>query len=224
MIDVSQLMQKFCDVGAAAVSRYAAVSGDSHFHMPEYFMASFILDHLGSDVTATLEMNFSTLVEWNDDARKHHGLPKHSPDDRALLLAEQLGGRRVDMVLFEGEEERKAKDLQDFFALVEVKRGWIDAASVTGKISDRDRLLMLLDRIDTCKWGIACGWIQQNHRDWQKAETEKTSDRWFETEFHLQDYDAPLYFGARLLARGSDEDRVRRLLAKMPQSPRGEGN
>ena len=41
-------------------------------------------------------------------------------------LAEQLEGRRVDLVLFEGEEEHKPKDQQDL-AVVEFKRGWIDA-------------------------------------------------------------------------------------------------
>jgi hypothetical protein len=217
MINTDDLMQRFCDAGAQAVRRYVDVSGDRHLNMPEYFMPSFVFDSLGGKTTATLETSFSYLVDWNAGARQRRGLPQQFRDARLLLLAQQLGGRRVDMVLFEGEEDHKPKDEQDFFALVEFKRGWIDAASFPGRISDRDKLLMLLDHIDTCPWGIACGWIPQNHYDWQQTQIRGSKDRWFESKIQLPDYDAPLFFCARLFARGSDEDRIRDLLATVPE-------
>jgi hypothetical protein len=107
--------------------------------MPEYFMPAFILNRLRTKITTTIETSFGRLVEWNKCAQDRQGL---SPDvlhndDRLLRFARQVDGRRVHMVLFQGEEERKPKDEQDFLALVEFKRFYIDASRSPGRISDR---------------------------------------------------------------------------------------
>ena len=161
MIEIDDVMGKFCDAGAQAVRRYFDVSGEGPWSMPEYFMPAFMLDRLGDQMTATLETNFRTLVEWNACVRARRGLAQQPHDERLLLLAQQLNGRRVDMALFEGEKEGKPKEQQDFLALVEFKGGWLDAAGNPGRISDSDKLLMLLVHVDTCPWGIVCGWVEQ---------------------------------------------------------------
>ena len=58
-MDVNTVMQKFCDVGADAMRRYADVSGEEPDDLPEYFMPALIFDRIG--ITATLETKFSKL-------------------------------------------------------------------------------------------------------------------------------------------------------------------
>jgi hypothetical protein len=214
MIDIDELMRRFCDEGADAVRRYVHVSGEDPSTMPEYFMAGFILDHLGSEITATLETNFGYLAQWNNDVRKRRGLVERTDDERSLRLMRRLDGRRVDMVLFEGEEEHKSKDQQDFFALVEFKRGWISASRIPGQESDRDKLLLMLEHIDTCPWGIVCAWVLEDNLEWQKNESIKgTNDRWYEKKIDSSDGTTPGFFCARVFARSSDENRLRELLS-----------
>lgn len=183
-------------------------------------MPAFILDRLGGRLTATLETSFGTLVEWNAGVRVRRGLTQQAHDERLLLLAQQLNGRRIDMALFEGEEEGKPKEQQDFLALIEFKNGWIDAARIPGKISDRDKLLMLLVHVDTCPWGVACGWMNKGHLEWQKQSSIKeTNDRWYEKRIELPEtFSIPLFFCARLFARLSDEERLEDLLRNSSQA------
>ncbi len=220
MLEIDDIMQKFCDAGAQSVCRYVMVAGEHPWTMPEYFMPAFVLDHLGNEITATLETSFDTLVEWNNDIRKRRGLPEQLPDHQLLRLAEQLGGRRVDLVLFEGEEERKPKDQQDFLAFVEFKKGWIDADRDPdpGRVSDRDKLLMLLAHLDTCRWGIVCGWANQAHVQWQKESSIKsTRDRWYERKIEIHEgFSSPLFFCARVFERLSDDRSIEELLSALP--------
>jgi len=219
MTDIDTLMRIFCEAGAAAVSRYVEVSGLDPWTMPEFFMPAFILDHIGNSVTATLESGFHDMIERNKSVRMVQGSSETPHDERLLKLAQELNGRRVDMVLFESQEQGKPKDQQSFFALVEFKRGWIDADRQPGKISDRDKLLMLLEHIDTCPWGIACGCAPESHRNWQRSESDKTADRWFEVVVKLPDtYSVPYYFCARAFKRGSDKGRIDELVRVLPQS------
>jgi hypothetical protein len=37
-------------------------------------LAAFVLDHLGDEVTMTIETNSRKLIRWNDDQRRRHGL------------------------------------------------------------------------------------------------------------------------------------------------------
>jgi hypothetical protein len=225
LTDISSVMENFCSAGAQAVQRYVEVSGIDPNDMPEYFMPAFILNRLMTKITTTLETSFGRLVEWNKGARERQGL---SPDvlhndDRLLRFAQQVDGRRVDMVIFQGEEERKPKDEQDFLALVEFKRFYIDASRIPGRISDRDKLLMLLEHIDTCPWGIVCGWFNPDHREWQKGvDIKGTKDCWYESIIRLPPdrFTTPLFFGARLFARSSDEPRLRELVGSAsPEFP-----
>jgi hypothetical protein len=220
VISIDDLIQKLCDSGARAVRRYAEVSGDSHWKMLEFFMPALVFNELGDGITATLETSFADLSAWNADSRKRRGLPQQPHDPRLLLLAQQLAGRRVDMILFEGEEDNKPKDQQDFLVMAEFKRGWLDSGRLPGQVSDRDKLLMLLDSIDMCPWGLVCGWIQENHREWQMdTDMKGTSDRWFESMIQFPDDPTPYWFCARLFARGSDDVRVRDLLQTVPPIP-----
>ena len=215
MTDINTFVQEFCDTGARAVSRYAEVSDDDYMKMPEYFMPAFIFDNLRTPraaTTITLETSFTDLIARNASVRKRRGFAEQGHNDQLLRLAEQLGGRRIDMALFEGEAEQKPRNEQDFVALVEFKKGWIDSGTLSGKISDRDRLLLLLACVDTCPWGIVCGWIPQYHYDWQKNETLRTADRLFTSKIKIRDVAGPLLFCARLFARDSDEGRVKELL------------
>jgi hypothetical protein len=136
-------------------------------------MPAFVLDRLGDEITATLETSFRDLVDWNAGVRTRNGLLQQAHDEKLLALAQQIGGRRVDMALFTGQDEHKPKDEQDFLALVEFKRGWIDGNRIPGGVSDRDKLLMLLAHIDTCPWGIVCGWCKMEHRKWQTDDSIK---------------------------------------------------
>jgi hypothetical protein len=214
MLDVDEVMAKFCDAGAQSVRRYFDVSGIGPEIMPEYFMPAFILDRLGDKISATLETNFRTLVEWNAGVRARRGLPPQSHDETLVRL---LNESRVDMALFECEDEGKPKEQRDFFALVEFKRGYIDASRIRSRTSDRDRLLMLLAHIDTCPWGVTCGWTNKDHTEWQKDSIKGTNDRWYEKRFELPEtISAPLFFCARLFARSSDERRLAELLRSLP--------
>lgn len=216
MIDIDTVRQKFCRGGAHAVQRYCEVSGDFPESMPEYFMPAFVFNQLGDEITVTLEVGFETLVEWNEGVRKRRGIAPSAPSEELLELARRyLRGRRPDMALFASEEEHKAKEQQDLLALVEFKRGWVDGQRLPGKISDRVRLLMMLAHIDTCPWGIACGCMSKAQRDWEKGESMRgTQDRWHECEITLQERaGAPMFFGARLFARSSDDHRLRELIA-----------
>jgi hypothetical protein len=83
------------------------------------------------------------------------------------------------------------KDKQDIFALVEFKRGWIG--------DDRDRVLILLKHIHTCRYGIVCGWLGQANRDACYDNCVAAQDRWFEHPFHFDG--VPYFFCACLLER-----------------------
>ena len=213
MIDIDKLMESFCQLGAQAIERYFAISGEGPWQMPEFFMPAFIMDRLGDQTTATLETNFATLIQWNKEIRQRRGLAIVEHDDRLLQLAAQLRGRRVDLVFYEGQEIGKPKNEQDFYALVEFKGGWLDAEAVPGKVSDRDKLLMLMAHLDTCPWGIVCGWAPKVHREWQRDRVEGTGDKWFEKEILLPaGLHHSLFFCARLFANSPGNSRLEQLI------------
>jgi hypothetical protein len=121
------------------------------------------------------------------------------------------------MVLFGREEEDKLKGQQDLLALVEFKGGWISATRLPGNISDRDKLLMLLAHIDTCPWGVVCGWMNKDNLEWQKKLLNETNDFWYQSSIELPEtIPIPLFFCARLFARSSDEKRLEALLQSLP--------
>jgi hypothetical protein len=196
-MDVDKVLGKFCDAGALAMRRYAEVSGESPDDLPEYFMPAVILDRIGDEITATLETRFSKLSEWNDDARLRDNKSRRSPDEEAelLVLAEELGRPRVDMVLYAGDDKGLPKDKLDFFALVEFKRGWVPD-------SEREKLLKILPHIDTCPYGLVAGCIRGENLAWNRGQAEKAGDRWYEREMpQCLGKDRHYFFVARLFER-----------------------
>ena len=191
---IETIVQRLCDIGARAVHRYVEVSGMDPYDMPEYFMPSFILDHLGDKVTMTLETSFAKLLEWNEDARKRSGLP-----ERKLLVSvvADLGAPRVDLVLYKDPHRRKNE--QDLLALVEFKRGWISGAHSPTDHSDQAKVRRLLQHIDICRYGIVCGWARLADRDWAHKGAMETGDKWFESEFEVKDDRTQYFFCARLV-------------------------
>ena len=180
MIDTT--IQKLCDTGAQAVQRYVVVSGLDPWYMPEYFMPAFMLDHLGDEVTMTLETKFSLLWAWNDG-------------DRSRPLPDGIGSPRVDLVIY--KDPHLAKSMQSFLALVELKRGWVDGDPDAP--GDRHKLMGMLEYIDTCNYGVVCGWAKAVTRDWARKNAEKAGDRWFESKFELDG--VPYFFCASVFAR-----------------------
>jgi hypothetical protein len=199
MPDIEIAMQKLCDAGARAMRRYAEVAGESPDDMPEFFMPAFVLDHIGKEITATLETRFSKLFEWNDDIRVRRRLPPRSPEEEAelLVLAEELGRPRVDMVLYEGDDEGRPKDKLDFLALLEFKKGWVPS-------DERTKLLRILPHIDTCPYGVVCGSVRGENLEWNKGEARKTNDRWYQSAMQsLPGEDRSYFFCARLFDRAA---------------------
>jgi hypothetical protein len=107
------------------VSRYVEISGLDPEAMPEYFMPAFIFDHMGGEVSMTLETNFLSLLEWNMDAKGGRREPPSVEDVKALALAADMGTPRVDLAIY--ADPHRPKEHQDILALVEFKRGRISA-------------------------------------------------------------------------------------------------
>lgn len=185
---IETVVQRLCDAGARAVSRYVDVSGMDPYDMPEYFMPAFILDHLGDEVTMTLETSFAKLLEWNEDARIRGKLPER----KLLALVADLGSPRVDLVLYKDPHRPKAE--QDILALVEFKRGWISGGDDPGGRSDRAKERRVLLHIDTCPYGVVCGWARLADRDWAYTGAMETRDTWFQSQFQLKDDPTPYFF------------------------------
>jgi hypothetical protein len=183
MVEIAAFMQKFCTVGARALQRYAEISGEEPSTAPEYFMPAFILSEFGKDVdetgnqlTITLETTFSTLWEWNSNARTRD--PGSIPSD-LVRLGEKLGTQRVDMVLFTGQVGIP-KDQHDFLALVEFNKGNLEAEQEDK--TDRDKLRGVLRYIDTCRHGIVCGSVEKKWYSDQQTRAHHAGDGWFEAE------------------------------------------
>jgi hypothetical protein len=174
--DIGTIITALCEHGARAVQRYVEISGVGPGAMPEYFMPAFIFDHMGDQVTMTLETNFLSLLEWNMHAKNGRRVVPSAADIKALSLAADLGSPRVDLAIF--ADPHRPKDEQDILALVEFKRGWISAEG-----GDRDKLLLLLNHIDSCKYGAVCGWTDKP--EYPRGEAQKFGDLWFEHDFEL---------------------------------------
>jgi hypothetical protein len=197
MAEIESVVRDLCDAGAAAIHRYIQVSGEDPSDMPEHFMPAFILDHVGSKITMTLETGFSKLSKWNQNTRQGRGLPPRGQEEvtELLALALELGLPRVDMVLYEGNDDGRPKDQLGLLALVEFKKG--------PSTVDRNKLLRILPHVDTCPYGIVCG-SRGIDRDWDVEDARKMDDRWFETAVQPSPGDKkPYFFSARLFSRSA---------------------
>jgi hypothetical protein len=100
-------------------------------------------------------------------------------------------------VLYEGFDQ--PKDKQDFWALVEIKSGWISGTKLPE--SDRSKLLSILEYVDTRPYGLACGSATAANREWAFNGATSTGDKWFESHVDFKgDAETP-YFCARLFKR-----------------------
>jgi len=179
--------------------RYATVSGENPFDdMPEHFLQAFILDHLGNEITMTIETGLSKLARWNDDGRKRLGMPPLGASEEAALksAAKNLGLRRLDMVVFDQVHPNQVKSDQGILAVVEFKKGaW--ALEL-----DRKKLLLILALIDTCKYGVVAGACRQSEIAEYETMAVSAGDIWFKSDVSLSDFDKERYiFCARLFDR-----------------------
>jgi hypothetical protein len=190
MIDIHELMPRFCKTGDRALAQYSLISGEDSDTAPEYFMSAFIMCYLGNQadgnrnqLTITLETTFRTLWQWNSEARHRNG--RSIPAD-LVKLGEELGTQKVDMVLFSGPDGTPKSD-HEFLALVEFKRGNLETPG-PGGITDHEKLLGLLKFVDTCPYGIVCGWIKQKYLADQKSRSDDVGDKWFQAEAARSEY------------------------------------
>jgi hypothetical protein len=168
MIDIDTFMHRFCDTGAAAMTRYAEISREAPDQLPEYFISSYILDHVGGGVGGTLETSFSKLTALNNELRESRHLPPRKDADELLVLAEAIGTPRVDLALVESVEPSQ----RNFIALAEFKKGEFNC--------DREKLLRILKHIDRCPYGVVCGSIgNKAGLEWWTTEIKRTNDRWY---------------------------------------------
>lgn len=194
---IDDFVQTICQTGAHAVTRYVKVSGE---WPPELFVTAFILDHLGDEITMTMETGFTKLVDWNAAVRKRRGLSNPPLTDHLVALAAELGAPRVDLVAFEGLDRPKRE--QDMLALIEFKSGWIDGRPIPG--SDRNKLRRVLQLIETCPYGVIAGWASTPaNRDWAREGAQTAKDKWFEAKFELEG--KPSFFCARLFGPGAPD-------------------
>jgi len=196
--NIDTAITELCEAGARALHRYATVSGEDPSTLPEYFMSAFIFNDIGDRITLTLETPFSKLSEWNNDGRRRLGLPPQSQEETEALLklAEDIGAPRVDMVMFTGEDGIP-KDEQNFLALVEFKRWDIERGG------DRSKILRILRHIDTCNYGVACGFARDDHVEWQKEKAQECRDFWCQREMPPLVDEPKYFFCARVFDRSA---------------------
>jgi len=152
---ITSFMNAFCKAGAEAVRCYVDISHSDPLdppYMPEYFVSSYILQHLGSRWVMTLETNLNHIMCLNQS------------------IPAKNSKRRVDMVIFDPITNAKSTIL----ALAEFKNGKLDYETIPSKDSDRDKMLRLFSLIDTCPYGIVCGWIDQRWLDYHQPRLPDT--------------------------------------------------
>jgi hypothetical protein len=196
MAEINALMRELCDAGAHALNHYATISGEDPCTAPEYLMPALICRELGDTIgeggtqlSVTLETTFSTLWEWNSAARVRD---LRSVPSELVKLGEKLGTQRVDMVLF-SVQPGISKDDHDLFALVEFKRGNLEEEHGN---KDREKLRGVLKYIDTCSYGVVCGWVESKYHPYQKERANRAGDSWFDSSVPV--YEGKYVFCARV--------------------------
>jgi hypothetical protein len=147
--DIKSVAELICDSIAAALERYASISGIVESDMPEHFIVAFVMNDLRAEMTMTMETNSRTLWKWNDAAkmRGDHASLEHEPPQAYL---DSCGSRKCDLVVY-GSVDRK--DEAPFYCLVEFKKGRIDA-------DDIEKLKTWLPYIDTCPFGMVASYCE----------------------------------------------------------------
>jgi hypothetical protein len=120
-----------------------------------------------------IENNSRKLWDWHVDIRQRwdRAVRKEEPAPREYNPT--VGGRRADLVLFQGNHSKKTET--DFLCLVEFKKWYLDAGDIK-KIRDWFRFL------DTCKYGMVCGFTEVPKYEAYLAQMEDTAiasgDKW----------------------------------------------
>jgi hypothetical protein len=121
-------------------------------YMPEHALTGLFGRQIGLSRGIVFEPNVSYLATWDNVVRLRRGLSE---------LPRPTSRRLVDMAKLEPLERVEGKVKRDLFAQAEFKAGWLSVASQATRQSDWDKLLEILPLIDTCPWGIVCGWVDQ---------------------------------------------------------------
>ena len=144
-------MKLICQYAAKAVSRYSQVSGLRPTEMPEYFMPAYIFDKLGSKLTMTLESSSKQLIGWNEERRqKLRAIPNVVRKSLEETLKSLDRNGRIDLVVFDGSSSKK--NSEGILLMVEFKKH----ETGRGSADDRNKLLRVLDYIETCPAGAVC--------------------------------------------------------------------
>lgn len=141
---------RVCDEIAGAIERYASISGEYPDDLPESFIGSCVFANLGPVLTMTMETNAKKLWEWNANARGRWNKDPTAPlPDQPSDYKAKFQRKRADLVVYKGEHTRKEE--MTFLCLVEVAKYW-------EKASDLEKIRDWFAYIDTCPYGICCGY------------------------------------------------------------------
>jgi hypothetical protein len=148
--NIEETATRICDAMAGAIELYASISGCPPGDLPESFISAYVFKSLGPVLTMTMETNSAKLWEWSCDMRRRwRGVSTGEATPAAPSeFVPTVGMRRADLVLYKGDHTRKNET--DFLCLIEFKTwGSID--------SDAKKIREWFQFIDTCPWGLACG-------------------------------------------------------------------
>jgi hypothetical protein len=165
--DIQEVGIRVCDAAAGAIELYASIAGtDVDDDFPEHLLAAHALANLGSVLTMTMETSGKKLWEWNCDIRRRwNGLPSGQPTPAAPAdYFTKFGMRRADLVLFKGDHSKKSET--EFLCLVEFKK-WTTPELDSRKIRDWFQF------VDTCPWGMVCGFSNTNSIEWLRILQDK---------------------------------------------------
>ncbi len=168
---IEEVATRICDQVASAIERYDSISGGED--LPEHYLQSHVLAGLGDVLTMTMETVSNTLWTWHADMKQRWSKQLGGPlPIKPEAYERTVGGRRADLVVFKGDHTRKNE--MDFLCLVEFKKGTLD-------IWDYEKIKAWLTFLDTCPYGIVCGFcavsFEQSLEQW-KGTVQTSGDTW----------------------------------------------
>jgi hypothetical protein len=147
---IDEASKAISNAAAAAVRDFAAISGVSpREHLPEAFVISFVFQRLAGLFPMTMETNLRKVWRWHLD-RLGGKWSRQKEDAEVSLIVNELGQRRIDLVIYLGEPTTPSES--QFLAMVEFKL-W------TRSLPDREKILDVLDHINSCPNGVICSII-----------------------------------------------------------------
>ena len=184
-MDRDWLGEKICAAGRDAVLRYYAVS-DKDIDVPELFLASYMFHQLGHELTLTLETKSRRLLDHatveGRDART------------------RMKGWRVDLVAYDKGSDGSQKRGQ-VSALVEVKKGWLSDERKDDQRSDLQKILTLMQAIETVKFGVLAAHVAEVEREKKEKKAKDRGDAWYQLRIPIERAQS-LWFCVWMLERG----------------------